>query len=960
MTQRKARIIVSLTIALLPLLWFYPALTGKLALVHSDGWVQHIGMRYLIGSSVAQGMLPLWNPYVLGGMPLMATVYPGAFYPLNWLFAFLPTARAMNLVVILTYHIAMVGMYRYARAIGCNRVGAVLSSIAFTFGGFMVMSMGITAKIAATSWLPWILLALEKVYQRAVGKWTTLGATFIALQFLAGFPQMTFYSVLVGGAYFIFSVLFRSQRQPRWRVITATVTMAVSGALLAMIQLLPLRELQQQGDRTAISYDNFASHNFPLRQMPALLFPYFFGGASLPPYRVPYWGEWGIYVTASYAGMIALTLALTTVIGFRRLNRLVWFWAGIAIAGVLLAGGDSLPLGINHLLYQIPVYNLFRNSARHLMEFNLATAVLAGMGLTYLSSVQKILVWRALRRSLTLLTGLIIATIILYLYLADRLSSGIPLPPGAASLSNPELLIPLLFFLLSSAALLAYARWQHNIAAIILLVLVLCDLAAYGMCLNWRTLYFDINEAMSDPQAVRFIKSRETDLQSFRILTVAPNPYDAFYVWLNYPNVSLIRGLQSVNVSDELRLKRPAEVMGNMAADGVITDASALAATHQGFNLYNVRYLLFERPGATDNPADSVMHDGVRFNQRRLEINLEPGGHLSLGPAGTATELAIISSLSRAELLGDNMPVARIRLHTVAEQIIERDILAGRDTAEWAYERGDVSKIIRHRRAQVVENHAVDDPAGQFAGHRYLAHISFPRADIQRIEIISLTTNAVISLSQASLFDAQTGASRPVDAGRDLPSDRWRKLAAFGVVEVYENLQALPRAWFVSRSMRMPESDILRAIKAGRLPDGSPFDPARVALLETETTAGLPVLSQDHTAQVTIQRYEPQRIELATRNSADGFLVLSENYYAGWIARIDGTETPVYRTDYSLRGIVVPAGNHQIEFLYRPQSLRQGFLAALTGLLLLPGFAAMSRQYFSAPVDSVASLPSPP
>ena len=84
-----------------------------------------------------------------------------------------------------------------------------------------------------------------------------------------------------------------------------------------------------------------------------------------------------------------------------------------------------------------------------------------------------------------------------------------------------------------------------------------------------------------------------------------------------------------------------------------------------------------------------------------------------------------------------------------------------------------------------------------------------------------------------------------------------------------------------------------------------------------------------------VTRYEPQRIELQTRNAQPGFLVLSEIYYRGWEAWIDGRRAPVERVNYALRGLAVPAGDHRIEFVFRAHSFRNGAAWSLVGVLLL-------------------------
>jgi uncharacterized membrane protein YfhO len=73
---------------------------------------------------------------------------------------------------------------------------------------------------------------------------------------------------------------------------------------------------------------------------------------------------------------------------------------------------------------------------------------------------------------------------------------------------------------------------------------------------------------------------------------------------------------------------------------------------------------------------------------------------------------------------------------------------------------------------------------------------------------------------------------------------------------------------------------------------------------------------------------------LQTSNQQPGFLVLSETYYRGWEAWIDGRRAPVERVNYALRGLAVPAGEHQIKFVFRSPSFRNGAAYSLLGALL--------------------------
>ena len=88
---------------------------------------------------------------------------------------------------------------------------------------------------------------------------------------------------------------------------------------------------------------------------------------------------------------------------------------------------------------------------------------------------------------------------------------------------------------------------------------------------------------------------------------------------------------------------------------------------------------------------------------------------------------------------------------------------------------------------------------------------------------------------------------------------------------------------------------------------------------------------KDSTATIQLSTYKPNHLKYISKNSNEGFAVFSENYYKnGWKATIDGKETPIFRTNYVLRGIKVPAGKHTIEFKFEPQVVKTGSTIALS------------------------------
>ena len=102
----------------------------------------------------------------------------------------------------------------------------------------------------------------------------------------------------------------------------------------------------------------------------------------------------------------------------------------------------------------------------------------------------------------------------------------------------------------------------------------------------------------------------------------------------------------------------------------------------------------------------------------------------------------------------------------------------------------------------------------------------------------------------------------------------------------------------------------------------------------------------DSTWEVTLASYHPDKMKYQYTSSKDGLMVFSEIYYApGWIVKIDGQEVDHFRVNYVLRGLQVPAGNHEITFEFRPASYYTGEVIGGAGsivfLLLILGLGFM-------------------
>jgi hypothetical protein len=160
----------------------------------------------------------------------------------------------------------------------------------------------------------------------------------------------------------------------------------------------------------------------------------------------------------------------------------------------------------------------------------------------------------------------------------------------------------------------------------------------------------------------------------------------------------------------------------------------------------------------------------------------------------------------------------------------------------------------------------------------------------------------------------------------------WLREVHRGSAFVYENPGALPRAWLVASVVNASQPD--GALAAFRQPG---FDPRTTAVVNASSPVVLP--QGELQGSATLRTYSPDRVEVATRANREALLVLADNYYEGWTARVDGTVRPIVRTNHTFRGVVVPAGSHTVEFTFHPGALYTGlyvYLACL-GLLAVAG-----------------------
>ena len=152
---------------------------------------------------------------------------------------------------------------------------------------------------------------------------------------------------------------------------------------------------------------------------------------------------------------------------------------------------------------------------------------------------------------------------------------------------------------------------------------------------------------------------------------------------------------------------------------------------------------------------------------------------------------------------------------------------------------------------------------------------------------------------------------------------------------IVTNPRALPRAFLAARARCANDQDALRLVR------GAEVDLRHEVVLSGCQTAP-PGVAELGAARVAFTVDDAQRVRLTTDSDGPAWLVVTDTWFPGWQARVDGVPQPVWRADYAFRAVAVPAGHHEVALTYAPRSVRDGLVITLVasgvvGALLVPG-----------------------
>lgn len=363
----------------------------------SDAVSLYYPFKALATDYIKSGQLPLWNPHMFGGYPLLANVQAGLLFPTMIFYLLFSQPLAWTLQVISQPLLASFFMYLLLRHFKLEKLPSIFGSIVYGFGGSTILWIQWNTQATTSLFLPILILLEDKYLISKSLKWGVLFSIFICLQILAGYlPVIPFTFVGMSVWY-----LFRSSKSLSDLKIFFFI---ILGFLLSAIFLLPVAELIQASQRTI---ETLGTQN-PFISLYNLIYfvaPDFFGNDATGNF----WGSGDHMDFTLYAGVTAFIFATIAVKQLFN-SKLVRF--ALALFTITLIIITANPLST--LLYKLGVWggsSITMNRADFLINFSLAILGACGISLiekSYSKMSLKPAIW-IMSAAIGIITGLLIS-----------------------------------------------------------------------------------------------------------------------------------------------------------------------------------------------------------------------------------------------------------------------------------------------------------------------------------------------------------------------------------------------------------------------------------------------------------------------------------------------------------------------------------------------------------------------
>lgn len=217
--------------------------------LQADAVLQFYPWRDLVFESWSRFELPLWNPYVLSGTPLLANSQSAGLYPPHLLVGVLPIPTGLGITLLAWFHLAWAawGTFRLVRILGRSREAGVVAGLGFGLSSFLISWVGLSSVISTCAWIPWVLAAVVGAFESETPgprRLLSLGLP-TGMMLLAGHLQFAAYGLMAAVILAVGTAIQARRAHPLALILAGLVL----GATLSSAQVLPVLEYSKFSHR---------------------------------------------------------------------------------------------------------------------------------------------------------------------------------------------------------------------------------------------------------------------------------------------------------------------------------------------------------------------------------------------------------------------------------------------------------------------------------------------------------------------------------------------------------------------------------------------------------------------------------------------------------------------------------------------------------------------------------------
>ncbi|UCG22802.1 MAG: hypothetical protein JSW55_11525, partial [Chloroflexota bacterium] len=278
----------------------------------SDPFYSFFPRRYLQTVVIGGGQIPLWNPNILTGTPVVANPNFQPLYLPNLIAAvFLPVQHALPWLA--WGHLILTGglMYGFLRQQRLAWLACVLGGGIWMLNAYIVVWLENPHRLSTLAWLPGIFWAYQKAVDEDRLGYAAVGGLMLGLAILGGQMQFIFIIGLALGIYALSSIVWDAYQKRLWSLkpLIPLVTIGLIGLGVGAATLLPAAEFAGFSQRIRYTAETVLRTRFPWQNLVTAIAPDFYGNPVNPE---GYWGQSPNYAElAIYFGVVAFLLALT-------------------------------------------------------------------------------------------------------------------------------------------------------------------------------------------------------------------------------------------------------------------------------------------------------------------------------------------------------------------------------------------------------------------------------------------------------------------------------------------------------------------------------------------------------------------------------------------------------------------------------------------------------------------------